>query len=210
MKCSDIQELFGVYWDLPNDDLRRIAVDKHIKNCESCAEEFHIWEESTMLIRNAAVDGVPSSKNSIVSDKVMNRIYEDESWRIPIPERMYAISYSLRRNLMAVIACSLALFVISFLFAIIYDNGSEVSLASAEPSMFDLQAPQALDAGNTNVSMNGHSMGSAVASLNPSFMEPLRFNVGPIHSYPHYLLVVSILGLIGTMLVMSWLSRTKA
>lgn len=111
---------------------------------------------------------------------------------------------------MAVIACSLALFVISFLFAIIYDNGSEVSLASAEPSMFDLQAPQALDAGNTNVSMNGHSMGSAVASLNPSFMEPLRFNVGPIHSYPHYLLVVSILGLIGTMLVMSWLSRTKA
>ena len=30
MKCSEIQELFGVYWDLPNDDLRRAAVDKHI------------------------------------------------------------------------------------------------------------------------------------------------------------------------------------
>jgi hypothetical protein len=133
----------------------------------------------------------------------------DESWRIPIPNRMYAISHSLRRNLTAVIAVSLTLFVFSFLFSILYARSSEDSLASSGSSMFDLQAPKAF-VPNDNSSLNGHSLGSAVASLNTGFMEPLRFNVGPIHSYPHYLLVVSILGLIVTMLIMNWFSRTRA
>jgi hypothetical protein len=210
MKCSDIQELFGVYWDLPNDDLRRVAVDKHIKSCAACAEEFQIWEESTILIRSASIDNSAQGYVPDVSDKVMNRIYQDESWRIPIPERMYAISYSLRKNLTAVIAFTLALFMLSFLFSIVYDQSPESSFASADNPSFDLQAPQALDASGISESMNGRTMISAVASLNPSFMEPMRFNVGPIHSYPHYLLVISILGLISTMLIMNWLSRTKA
>lgn len=209
MKCSEIQELFGVYWDLPNDDLRRTAVDEHIATCAECAEEFQIWEESTILIRTAAIESELSDYELLVSNKVMDRIYENESWRIPVSERMYAISYTLRRNLTAVIAFCLALFVFSFLFAIVYDGTPQSSIASADTSLFDLQAPQALKSSGTE-SMNGHKMGDAVASLNPSFMEPLRFHVGPIHSYPHYLLVVSILGLIATIIIMNWLSRTKA
>ena len=209
MKCSEIQELFGVYWDLPNDDLRRAAVDEHIITCAECAEEFQIWEESTILIRTAAIESELPDYEPMVSGKVMNRIYENESWRIPVSERMYAISYTLRRNLTAVIAFCLALFVFSFLFAIVYDGTPQSSIATADNSLFDLQAPQALKTSGTE-SMNGHKMGDAVASLNPSFMEPLRFHVGPIHSYPHYLLVVSILGLIATIIIMNWLSRTKA
>jgi hypothetical protein len=210
MRCSDIQELFGGYWDLPNDDLRRAAVDSHIRSCESCADEFQIWEESSVLIRSAVEDNAEYGYQHAVSDKVMNRIYQDESWRIPIPDRMYAISFSLRRNLTAVIALSLALFVFTFLFSAVYDNSPEPSRASAGSSLYDLQAPKTLDSDGSSQSMNGHTMGSAVASLNPGFMEPLRFNVGPIHSYPHYLLVVSILGLISTMLIMNWLTRTRA
>ncbi|MCY9664690.1 zf-HC2 domain-containing protein [Paenibacillus alginolyticus] len=209
MKCSEIQELFGVYWDLPNDDLRRAAVDEHILTCAECAEEFQIWEESTILIRTAAIESELPDYEPMVSGKVMNRIYGNESWRIPVSERMYAISYTLRRNLTAVISFCLALFVFSFLFAIVYDGTPQSSIATADNSLFDLQAPQALKSSGTE-SMNGHKMGDAVASLNPSFMEPLRFHVGPIHSYPHYLLVVSILGLIATIIIMNWLSRTKA
>jgi hypothetical protein len=210
MRCSDIQELFGDYWDLPNDDLRRASVDIHIKNCQSCTDEFQIWAESSNLIKYAAEDSSESGYQHTVSDKVMKRIYRDESWRIPIPDRMYAISYSLRRNVTMVIAFSIALFAFSFLFTAVYDNSTKVSVASAGSSLYDLQAPKALDANNSSESMNGHEMGSAVASLSPSIMEPLRFNVGPIDSYPHYLLVVSILGLISTMLIMNWFTRTKA
>jgi hypothetical protein len=211
MKCSDIQELFGDYWDMPNDDLRRVAVNSHIKNCSSCKEEFKIWEESTVLIRSAVESKSDSDYRHAVSDRVMTRIYHDESWRIPIPNRIYAISHSLRRNLTAVIAFSLALFVVSFLFSILYDRPSEASIASSGSSTFDLQAPKVfVPNDNNSASLNGHSLDSAVASLNTGFMEPLRFSVGPIHSYPHYLLVVSILGLIATMLIMNWFSRTRA
>lgn len=208
MKCSEIQELFGVYWDLPNDDLRRAAVDKHLETCDSCEEEFQIWEESMILIRTAATDEELTDFEPVVSTKVMSRIYEDESWRIPVSERMYAISYKLRRNLTAVIAFCLALFVFSFLFAIVYDGSPQSTMASADNSLYDLEAPQALKSSGTE-SLNGHKLGDAVASLNPSFMEPLRFHVGPIHSYPHYLLVVSLLGLVATIIIMNWLSRTK-
>ncbi|OCT12679.1 hypothetical protein A8709_33265 [Paenibacillus pectinilyticus] len=208
MKCSEIQELFGVYWDLPIDDLRRVAVDEHLTTCDSCAEEFQIWEESMILIRSAATDEEFSDFEPVVSSKVMSRIYEDESWRIPVSERMYHISYKLRRNLTAVIAFCLALFVFSFLFAIVYDGSPQSTMATADNSLFDLEAPQALKSTGTE-SMNGHKLGDAVASLNPSFMEPLRFHVGPIHSYPHYLLVVSFLGFVATIIIMNWLSRTK-
>lgn len=208
MKCSDIQELFGIYWDLPNDDLRRAAVDEHLETCSACAEEFQIWEESMILIRTAATDEEFIEFEPVISNKVMNRIYEDETWRIPVSERMYAISYNLRRNLTAMIAFCLALFVFSFLFAIVYDGSPQSSMASADNSFYDLEAPQALKSSGTE-SMNGHQLGDAVASLNPSFMEPLRFHVGPIHSYPHYLLVVSLLGLVATIIIMNWLSRTR-
>ncbi|MBP1994745.1 anti-sigma factor family protein [Paenibacillus eucommiae] len=209
MKCSEIQELFGVYWDLPNDDLRRTAVDKHLLGCAVCAEEFQIWEESTILIRSAAEDTTVLDYEPTVSNKVMNRIYQEESWRIPVPDRMYAISHGLRRNLTAVIAFSLVLFSLSFLFSLVYDSASKDDFASAGSNLFELQAPQSLEASGSDA-MNGHVISSAVASLNPSLMEPLRFNVGPIHSYSHYLLVLSILGLICTMLIMNWFSRTKA
>jgi len=208
MKCNDIQELFGVYWDLPNDDLRRAAVDKHIATCLSCAEEFRIWEESTLLIRTATIEDELPDYEPAVSNKVMDRIYQDETWRVPVTERIYSISYTLRRNLTAVIAFCLALFIFSFLFAVVYNGEPQSTIASADNSIFDMEAPQALKS-NTTESMNGHKMVDAVASLNPSFMEPLRFHVGPIHSYPHYLLVISILGLICTMLIMNWLSRTQ-
>jgi hypothetical protein len=209
MNCSDIQELFGDYWDLPDDDLRRVAVDSHIKNCSSCEEEFQIWEESTILIRTAVESKPESDYQHPVSYKVMNRIYNDESWRVPIPDRMYAISYSLRRNFTAVIAFSLALFAVSFLFSVLHDQSSEAAFVSSA-SKYDLQAPKAFVPNENSSSLNGKALGGAVASLNSGFMEPLSFNVGPIHSYPHYLLVISILGLIASMLIMNWFSRTRA
>jgi hypothetical protein len=49
-----------------------------------------------------------------------------------------------------------------------------------------------------------------MASIGQPMIEPLRYHVGPIDSYSHYLLVLSILGLTCTMLIMNWFSRTKS
>jgi hypothetical protein len=206
MKCSEVQELFGLYWDLPNDDLRRQAVDKHVETCSACAEEFQFWKETGDLIRIATTDEMPAEPFPI-SRKVMDRIYEDESWRVPVAERMYAISYRMRRNLTAVISFCLALFMFSFLFSLVY--GEHTSAQGNDMPTFGLQAPQVITASAQTNSMDGHVM-TAMASIGQPMIEPLRYHVGPIDSYSHYLLVLSILGLTCTMLILNWFSRTKS
>jgi hypothetical protein len=206
MKCGEVQELFGLYWDLPNDDLRRQAVDTHIEHCTACAEEFQFWKETGELIRIATTDERPSEPFPI-SRKVMDRIYEDEAWRVPVVERMYAISFKMRRNLTAVISFCLALFMFSFLFSLVY--GERTMSQGSDVPTFGLQAPQVISASAQENSMDGHVM-TAMASIGQPMIEPLRYHVGPIDSYSHYLLVLSILGLTCTMLIMNWFSRTKS
>jgi hypothetical protein len=206
MKCSEVQELFGLYWDLPNDDLRRQAVDTHIEHCGACAEEFQFWKETGELIRMAKPGDVPGEAYPI-SRKVMDRIYEDESWRIPVAERIYAISFKMRRRLTAVISFCMALFLFSFLFSLLYEGRTTTQTDDAP--VFGLQAPQVISASAKASSMDGHVM-TAMASIGQPMIEPLKYHVGPIDSYSHYLLVLSILGMTCTILIMNWFSRTKA
>lgn len=206
MNCTEVQELFSSYWDLPEDDFRRIRVDEHIKRCTSCAEEFAMWEESMNLIQASSKSSVPLPAR--ISDGVMNRIYSDESWRIPIPERVYAISYKLRRNLTAVFAFCLALFLLSFLYSFIDHNAGlsgDTSMNGQLTGLLPVANAQGEFDTDTASSQSG-SMGLAVASLS----DPLVLKVGPIETtYPNYFLVLSLLGLICALLIMNWLSRIK-
>ncbi|MCZ8512958.1 zf-HC2 domain-containing protein [Paenibacillus filicis] len=209
MKCNDIHECFGIYWDLPEDDPKRQAVDDHIRHCEQCAEEFEIWRESTLLIRSTAEEAEPVYSVSPVSSNVMKRIYEDESWRMPIGARMYHFSYKLRRNLTAIIAFCLALFMFTFLF-LVMDHQKGVETASGpESSVFGRLGDPVVVASSQEDSMNVHSMPTAVASLK-GFSKPFTYQVGPIHTMQDYLLFVSLLGLTCTLLIMNWLSRTRS
>lgn len=216
MKCDDIRDILSVYWSLPDDDSRRAAVDKHILTCEACEAEFRIWEESEKFL-NSEMEFIPdeqteeSMESSAVSSQVMSRIYSDESWRLPVQNRMYAISDKMRRNLMLVLACCLAMFVTSFLFSIVDNISVEDSSLTSDHSIYSIQTPQMLkttseDADSYTVNMD---MTTAVASVSQTFMEPIPFHMGPIHSYSNFLLIISILGFIAAILVMNWFSRVK-
>lgn len=205
MNCNDIQELFGIYFDLPNDDPRRTSVDEHIKGCSTCCEEFQMWAESTDLIRMAKDEAVPFVITAPpVTNRVMNRIYSDESWRTPVTGRIYSIPYRLRRNLTAVIAFCLALFVMSFVYQFT-DQDSGGAQASAQYGI--KQTAKATD--NPADSLNVHSMTRAtLVSASPTIIDPVK--LGPLRTVPDYTLSMSILGLISTLLIMNWFNRTKA
>jgi hypothetical protein len=208
MKCDDIQELFGIYFDLPDDDIRRKCVDEHILRCRVCAEEFEIWLESTNLIRSMHEIPPMQRKSTPITDKVMNRIYEDESWRIPVTDRIYQIPYKLRRNLTAIIALCLAVFVVSFLFNLVYPSHSILSAEEVSPSGFNQVASAAgvISAGGLESTTNGISQ-TAVASTTALIVEPIKLSY--IHT-PNYWLALSLLGLISALLTMNWLSRTRS
>ncbi|MDF2938283.1 MAG: zf-HC2 protein [Paenibacillaceae bacterium] len=206
MKCEDIQERLGIYFDLPEEDEDRIAVDEHIRQCETCREEFRIWEESADLIRLSHEEIEPVLYSSpMVTDQVMKRIYQQEAWRTPIPNRIYSISFALRRKLTVMAAFFVALFLVSFL------HTAYNTQHSAEPvPTKDYGINQAAKATiNPADSLNVHSMpNTTMASVSPTIIDPVK--IGPLRSIPDYMLSLSILGLISTLLIMNWLSRTRA
>lgn len=208
MKCEDIQQLFGVYWDISDDDLRKQCVDEHIKGCPSCAEEFRIWEESAELIKFSAEETMTESQTPI-SSSVMQRIYDDESWRIPVMDRLYSITYKMRRNFTAVISFCLALFIFSFLYSIVHEQQPEKQVVSSSTTVIGRVGEPVVVAGGGTDSMNVRAMPSAVASLR-SFNEPFMYSVGPIHTYRDYMLALSLIGMTSTLLIMNWLSRTRS
>lgn len=206
MKCEEIQELFGVYFDLPEDDERRALVEEHIRSCESCREEFEMWEESTDLIKLAQEEDMEPFlyTSPPVTEQVMSRIYKSEGWRMPVSNRIYSIPFKLRRNLTAIIAFCLAMFIISFVHTLIDGNGSAESVSN---NYGINQAAKATV--NPANSLNVHTMSrTTLASVGPTIIDPVK--IGPIRTVPDYFLSLSILGLISTLLIMNWLSRTRA
>jgi hypothetical protein len=208
MKCGDIQQLFGVYWDLPDNDLKKQCVNEHIKHCPACAEEFQLWQESVELIKSAA-DKPMLPVNAPIASNVMKRIYADETWRVPVTDRIYAISYKMRRNFTAIIAFCLALFMFSFLYSIAYEQPAEKHAASSDSSVFGRIGDPVVVASGKSESLDVRSMPSAVASLK-GFNEPFTYHVGPIHTYRDYLLALSLIGITSALLIMNWLSRTRS
>lgn len=199
MKCDEVNEVFAAYWDLSEDDMLHVKVKEHIKSCHSCAEEFKIWEESSSLIQDASTP-ITAYSNHNISSQVMARIYSDESWRMPVPDRMYTITYKLRRNLTGIIAFCLALFTISFIYSVIYQE-------PAVPN-FDGIVPVAVAMADTSQKLdysNKMLQGIPVASIS----DPFTLQIGPIKTYPDYLIVVSLLGIMAALLIMNWFSRIK-
>lgn len=204
MKCEEIQELFGIYFDLPEDDERRAMLDEHVLTCDSCREEFRIWEESADLIRLAQEEPEPVFYTSPpVTDQVMKRIYNSEGWRTPVSDRIYSIPYKLRRNLIGIIAFCLALFMFSFVHTLVNGRGDTNEVSDHYGIN---QAAKAT--ANPAASLNVHSMTrTTLASVGPTIIDPVK--IGPIRTIPDYLLSLSLLGLISTLLIMNWLSRTR-
>lgn len=206
MNCNEVQELFGSYWDLPTDDPRRIFMDEHIRHCPSCREEFEIWKESMDMIHNLGDTDADTDVPSIgsISSEVMERIYAEEKWRIPIAARVYHLSFRMRMRYTAIIAFCLTLFSISFLYSVFYsrfqDSGSRISdLAGIYP------AANAVGDGNVMTANSNIFEGIPVASIG----SPNVLKIPQVPPYPDYWIALSLLGLVCVMLVMNWFSRIK-
>nr|WP_150959819.1 zf-HC2 domain-containing protein [Aneurinibacillus sp. XH2] len=208
MNCAEVQDLIEIYTDLPPDDERRLRVDEHVNHCTDCKNELQIWIESAEWI--AREEALPSSRPAAMegpqfSSRVMNRIYEQESWRTPVSDRIYSISYKVRRRLTAFISFCLALFMFSFLYSLVYRPAPESQ--PVESGIFGFH--QAVSAADNYAEPSLHTqVMMQSASSKTAIIEPLK--LGPIQTYPDYLLVISFLGLIAALLIMNWLSRIRA
>lgn len=200
MRCDEAAEWFGIYRDLPEDSPERLAVDLHVSNCNECATEFRIWEESAQLLQ-----ALPTSESlqeervtaQWINCNVMNRIYSEQSWYMPAVRRTYSFSYSFRRKVAGLLAALLALFVCGFLYTS-FDraNGLTGDFAGVMETA-DAFAESRQLSGSVHVDV-------PVASLS----DPIMLHVSP--AMPEYWLVMSMLGTIMTLLILNWFSRVRS
>ncbi|NDI34369.1 anti-sigma factor family protein [Chengkuizengella sediminis] len=184
MNCKEAQESFALYWDLPEENFKRTKIDQHLKTCTSCAEEFEIWEKSHDFIHmnSSLEDEHPFQTNQNISGSVMDRIYMEESWKVPIQDRIYSLSFKFKRNITLLISFCFAIFVTS-LFLSISNKFQADNVEPVEPTSGIV----------------------TVASIN----NPLQVKIISDPSFPDYLIVLSLLGVIGAILILNWFTRIR-
>jgi hypothetical protein len=201
MNCNELIELLGEYWDLPDNDIRRASANRHLDSCSSCREEFEIWKVSTDLIQSSKDAEQQFELHKPISIDVMSRIYKDESWRLPVAFKSYTFTYKVRRNIMATFALFMALFIATFINSL--TNGSATSTDFTDlTGIIDTAHADAMTVDGKPAMFDGIPVASISA--------PTILRMGPIQTYTDYLLALSILGFVFTLLIMNWLSRLRA
>lgn len=208
MKCQPIQKLFAIYSELSSHDARKLMMDQHMATCSPCANKWEMWEQTMSLVRASQyVDKVYSSPNR-TSQNVMNKIYQVESWRIPVPQRTYVFSLRWLSKLFVLFSVALTVCVIMLISSIVME--SPMKLEQVSTDIFALHSPQEHEKVVFEKSTDGNEFLSAVAGVSQSFIEPLQFQPVPLHTSPSYLFVISLLGLIISSLFLNWYIRIKA
>lgn len=195
MKCEEVQETLGLYWDLPVGDSVKRSVDLHLKHCISCKQEYELWEESERLIRQFAfeeeLEVAEAAEN--VNRAVMERIYTEDQldWNL---RRTLFITRPLGSRLSAAIAACLAMFTTSLLYVLLDrgDDGKETTGL--------LETANASSSGVFKASFSGEI---PIARVSDPFILSL------VPRTPQYWIILSVLGLVMTMLMMGWLARIR-
>ncbi|MCM3627472.1 zf-HC2 domain-containing protein [Paenibacillus glycanilyticus] len=199
MKCDDVQDKFDIFGALSEEDTEREAMEAHLLDCEHCSEQYRLWEESEEMIRKLSEeDEVVSAQMEHVNRSVMDRIYAEQSWLMPVSQKSYYFSPAFRRNLAIVLSACLAVFVCSFIFFI---NGNDKG--TSEETM--AQITGLMDTANASGSdfVVSAEFEVPVASVS----DPFVLQVVP--TFPQYWVALSMLGIVMSLLILNWLSRTR-
>lgn len=201
MNCDDIQDRFVEYWDLDELDKDRQAIDRHLLECECCSEQFRMWEESGDLIRFLSETDEIIGPTEHVNRTVMERIYAEQSWLMPVPQKNYHFSKSFRRNFALIVAACMAMFACAF-FVFMFDNQEAPSHAQIAELSGLMDTANASGVGL--VVKAGFYTEIPVASISDPFVLKL------VPTFPQYYVALSLLGIIVTLLILNWISRTRS
>ncbi|MBH5317942.1 hypothetical protein I6N90_09010 [Paenibacillus sp. GSMTC-2017] len=200
MNCESAVLRFSDYAEMSDDDNEKMLLEEHLLECEDCAQQFEFWQESELLIRQYSNESAHIGPSDHVNRTVMERIYMEQSWYMPIASKSYQFSKSFRRNVAILIAGCMAMFACAF-FIFLFEN-KEVS---SEEEMKQLTGIfDAVNAsGDSHVLSAGYHAEIPVASIS----DPFVLTVVP--SFPQYYVALSLLGLVMALLMLNWLSRTR-
>ncbi len=207
MRCTDAIHLMAGYVDhtLPEHSMK--AMKQHLQSCQDCHMEYVIWKESSKLFE-LELDSVtlPENHHSMV-DNVMTRLAREDKWTFPISANVFHLPIGLKRWLTTVSILFLLVFgVLMFgtfrsddTFLVQRGDWKELKTANLILSIDQLKA---------STTKNDQTLDIRLQIM-ASIGDPLSFNHGSGYSpSPNTGLVAGFLGIMITVVTMSWLSRT--
>ncbi|WP_411342905.1 anti-sigma factor family protein [Paenibacillus sp. WLX1005] len=206
MNCREAELVFGIYWDLAPDDPRRVALDKHIRECSDCAAEFALWQESREWIQAEAVelehDPDLTMRAEQVNHNVMERIYAETPWVMQNDIRRGPISRMFRRRLSFWIAGLIAVFLCSFVLLTLDMSGSFNKEAAQERVNGIVPTGVATSDATTVMHSSLHFSGSE-----RGLIDPLVIPMDPSH--PQYWMILSVVGMLLALVSLRLLARPR-
>ncbi|QJC51882.1 hypothetical protein HGI30_10200 [Paenibacillus albicereus] len=195
MKCEEVQDALALYWDVPEGDPLKQSVDLHLKHCIACRQEYELWEESERLIQelSGAEAYELAERAEEVNRTVMDRIHAEDhlDWTL---RRRFSLNRALGARLSAAVAACLAMFCTSLLYVLFGRSGG----ADESKGMMDTASASSSPVFKASISGD-----IPVATVS----DPLLLSLVPRE--PQYWIILSVLGLVMTMLMTGWLSRIR-
>lgn len=197
MKCAEALEWISDYADMPIDDPQREAIDRHLEGCEACAEQFAVWSASMDWMEDEdELELDAEQASSSAASRVMDRIYEEQDWLMPVHRRSHALSLRSRQVIAGIIAFCMAMFLCALVFLLIRNEQSNIHAVSG-------LLPTAL-AGSDHSGLDAFDIELPVAS---NVSEPTILRVVP--TIPHYWIALSLFGVTFALLLLNWLTRVR-
>ncbi|MCR2802998.1 zf-HC2 domain-containing protein [Paenibacillus soyae] len=201
MKCEEAQAKFDSYWEMGEEDPARIELEAHLLDCERCSDQFGLWPVDDELIRQLSEESSMVGPTEHVNRAVMDRIYMEQAWYMPVPSKSYHFSKSFRRNAAILIAACMAMFACAF-FVFVFDYKDAPAGEDMQQWTGLMEAANA--SGDGEVMTGGFYAEVPVASIS----DPFVLKVVP--AFPQYYVALSLLGLVTALLILNWLSRTRS
>ncbi|USG63495.1 zf-HC2 domain-containing protein [Brevibacillus ruminantium] len=213
MKCEEVQDRMPDYADGLLPDITRRRMDHHLASCSSCRSDYSLWQDSSNWMETDKEQYHSITPTRSIVDAVMARILSEEKWAIPIGRKVFAVTARMRR-----IGASAAVILMMLCTFTLYVNstnaeqanslliGNEV-LAMGKHAQVVTSSTQSEDGTYIVEPQPLVSEGQPLASATASII-PMEGKAGEQdHDEPNYGMVLSLFGILVTVLTMSWFTR---
>ncbi|MED1857481.1 zf-HC2 domain-containing protein [Brevibacillus reuszeri] len=213
MKCEEVQEILPEYADKLLPEMTQRRVDHHMATCYACRADYEMWTDSGEWMETHKEEYHSVTPSRSIVDAVMARILSEEKWAIPIGRKIFSVTARMRR-----IGASVAVLLLMLFTFTLYVNTSTTDQANSlviNGEVMAMNTPKAQVISSSIQSDDGtyvveatplskeDTLVNATASIMALEGKPSTTELPK----PNYSIMLSVFGILITVLTMSWLTR---
>lgn len=214
MRCEEVQGILPEYAENLLPEVTQRRVDNHMASCFACRADYEMWTDSGEWMKMDKEEYHSVTPSRSIVDAVMARILSEEKWAIPIGRKIFSVTARMRRMSASVAVILLMLFTFT-----LYLNTSSTEEANSlviNGEVMAMNTPKAQVISSSMQSDDGtyvveaqtpasqeEPLANATASIVPLDGKPSSSDL----TKPNYSIVLSVFGILITVITMSWLTR---